>query len=221
MNLEDIILALVLSVAASIIVYRLLGLFYTSWKFNRDEDISPYPSPLESINDAKNALFSSSILDQQGLVKSEPIINSLIPEVETSKVEANTNDHLEKSNSNNSFNVFCASERSIAKPFNFTPWESRGILVFDGTDIHFNGTRDRGKIPFLKKSTIKVRYKFPKNQVKISYLPPRVFRDGGLSWMKMEIHNKRFYFTSGHRTRLAVGNTKVTTQDIYEIISEI
>jgi len=92
-----------------------------------------------------------------------------------------------------SFRVFCASERSLSKFMNLFPWESRGVLSFDGTNIHFIGIRTRQVLFSARKAKIKVRYKFPRNQVKISFLPSSFLRDGGLEWVKMEAHKHKFY----------------------------
>ena len=183
MSGSDQLFVLILILAGCILVYRLLGLVYTSWRLGPSDDVS-YLNDFNSESNIENISFD---LD---------------------------------SNSKSYFNVFCASERSLSQPFNFTPWESRGQLLFDGSDIHFSGVRYRSKVFSLRKKAVKVKYRFPRNQVKISYLPSRILSGGGLSWLKMEIHNRRFYFTSGHRTQIKVGGPKVTTQDIYEIVSD-
>lgn len=119
------------------------------------------------------------------------------------------------------FKVYCASERNLSKLLNLFPWESSGYLTYDGTNIHYSGIKSKS-IGLLKNSPArKVKYRFPINQVRISYLPPSYMRDGGLEWFKVEAHNRRFYFTSGHNSRIKIGSKQITTQEIYEIVSDI
>lgn len=120
-----------------------------------------------------------------------------------------------------SFRVFCASERSLAKVMNLFPWESRGILSFDGADIHFSGVRTGQFLFAAKQPKLKVRYRFPRNQVKISFVPSSFLRDGGFEWIKMEAHKHKFYFTCGRKSRIRIGSENYSTLDIYDIISDI
>jgi hypothetical protein len=191
-----LILCLVLSIG---LIAKLLGIFYTFFSLMPSSFLSG--SQISKLLGRFRSKKGNITHLRDSLEKEKSILNNEL------------SDFL-------SFKVFCASERSLSKLFNLIPWESSGILKFDGSDIHFNGIRYRPKFFHLKSKTIRVKYRFPRNQVKISYLPSRFMRDGGLSWMKMEVHNRRFYFTSGRQNRLAK-NRQVTTQDIYEIVTDI
>lgn len=118
------------------------------------------------------------------------------------------------------FKVFCASERSLARFFNLFPWESIGLLSFDGNDISFIGYKSRSTRFFKKPRKLLVRYRFPKNQVRISYIPPNFLKDGGLEWLKLEAHRHKFYFTSGHSKKIKPKSNVATTRKICEIVSD-
>ena len=199
--LDYFIIIFCISVSAALIT-KLFGILYTSW-----------------------SLQPSRFVSGSGFSEIRPLFNKRSIEDEKVEIPASLSMKEKKelqdiTNNIVSFKVFCASERSLSQIFNLIPWESRGVLRFDGLDIHFTGIRYRPKFFSLNKTAVRVKYKFPRNQVKISYLPSKLFRDGGLSWLKMEVHNRKFYFTSGHHSRLAKSN-QVSTQDIYEIVTDI
>ncbi|HMO17365.1 MAG TPA: hypothetical protein PKA63_04525 [Oligoflexia bacterium] len=129
--------------------------------------------------------------------------------------------------SSNSFCVYCGSDRSLGSIFRFFPWESRGVISFDGNEIHYEGSRHSHgileRLGLKRKKNSHIRYRFPRQKVKISYMPPRFWRDGGLTWMKMEAHQENFYFTTG-KSRLGIVDNddgELTTTGIYKLVSEI
>lgn len=125
----------------------------------------------------------------------------------------------------NSFCVYCASEESLYNFFNLFPWESRGILSFKDDEICYEGAKYNPsffrKLRKQKRKAPRVRHYFNKQRVKITYMPPSLWRDGGLTWMRLEIDEIPFYFTTG-RSRLGV--TDIDSERVaglYELVSEI
>lgn len=106
------------------------------------------------------------------------------------------------------------------------PWESRGVLSFDDNEIHYEGSRYKSnlleRLGVLKRKPIHVKYCFPRQKVKISYIRPDFWRDGGLTWMRMETtQREEFYFTTG-RSRLGIDQEETdTTTGIYKLVSDI
>ncbi len=191
MDTSDYIFFLVLFLIVLLIIYKFAAMLYTSLIVSTSVALRP-SNALKILNDTDH------ILNEELL--SPPLDNE---------------------NGRISFRVLCASERSLSKFMNLFPWESKGVLSFDETNIHFIGIRSR-KI-FLRKtdSTVKVRYKFPRNQVKISFIPSNFLRDGGFEWVKMEAHKHKFYFTSGHQTRIGMRAKDFSTFDIYDLVTDV
>lgn len=154
----------------------------------------------------ENSLFLSTVAFALTLITLCFLLrafSALISKYAVKSLEDNSNDR-------NKYSVFCASERSLANPIRLFPWESKGILVYDGTDIHYEGEKKSGR---------KVKYKFPRQQVKISYVPPKFWRDGGLTWMKMEAHRQKFYFTTG-KAPVEIDDNESTT-GLYKLVSDL
>ncbi len=131
------------------------------------------------------------------------------------KIEANKLDQKVTKNadlkSENTFRVFCSSERVLNRFWKVVPWESKGLLKFDGADIHYEGLRARGR---------RVQYRFPRNHVKITYLPPNYLRDSGLTWISIESHNFKFLFTSLNKAEFEIEDSETTT-GIYRLVSNL
>jgi hypothetical protein len=126
-----------------------------------------------------------------------------------------------------SFCVYCASEDSIYNLFNLFPWESRGILSFNDNEICYEGSKYipslYRKLGLIRKRPPRVRHYFDKQKVKITYIPPRFWRDGGLTWMRMEVEDTPYYFTTG-RSRLGiidVESDSESTTGLYKMVSEV
>lgn len=143
---------------------------------------------------------------------------------------------MNNAGNSSSFAVYCASNDSISDLLSLFPWESRGILSFKDDEIYYEGSRYIPRILRLgyrplrnktKRGFPVVRYKFDKKKVKISYIPAKFYRDGGLSWMRIEVssvdnQNEVLYFTTG-RSRLGIGDTpnSRSTKNLYKLVSEI
>jgi hypothetical protein len=131
-----------------------------------------------------------------------------------------------------SFCVYCASNDSLYGFFNIFPWESRGILSLENNEIHYVGSKYKTSIlhklllyplGLSKKKCSHIRYSFNKQKVKVTYIPPNFWRDGGLTWMRMESDETPLYFTTG-RSRLGIldfNRESDATTGLYKLMSEV
>jgi hypothetical protein len=131
-----------------------------------------------------------------------------------------------------SFCVYCASNESLHGFLNVFPWESRGILSLESNNIHYFGTKYKNSIlhklilyplGISKKKCTHVRYTFNKQKVKVTYIPPDFWRDGGLTWMRMECDEVPLYFTTG-KSRLGIfdlNKESESTTGLYKLLSEV
>jgi hypothetical protein len=132
-----------------------------------------------------------------------------------------------------SFCVYFATEDSMYNFFTLFPWESRGILSFNGNEIRYEGSSyvPWSGIPrFLNRSRIfkrkysRVQHYFNKQKAKITYIPPKFWRDGGLTWMRLEVDDRPYYFTTG-RSRLGIMDIESSevesTTGLYKLVSDI
>lgn len=139
---------------------------------------------------------------------SKVIMIVLVPRIIKSEAEIlNSSSEPE----NDTFSVLCSSEKALKRTFKLLPWESKGKLKFDGSIIEYEGIRRNGG---------RVRYQFPRDGVKISYLPPRLLRDGGLTWLKIESPHSKFLFSSIIHENIEMPEAESTT-GIYRLVSNV
>ncbi len=126
-----------------------------------------------------------------------------------------------------SYCVYCASEESLYNFFSLFPWQSRGILSFKDNEICYEGSKYIPsffrRLGFTKERPPRVRHYFNKQKVKITYIPPKFWRDGGLTWMRVEVDDIPYYFTTG-RSRLGIMDVQSeseSTTGLYKLVSEI
>ncbi len=158
-------------------------------------------------------IFDNLIIILLGLVLLSLLLSRVLMLVMVPRIIRLEGDKVDESSSNvpNSFRVFCSSERILNKIWKILPWESTGVLVFDGANIHYQGEKKRGR---------HVQYKFPRHNVKITYLPSNYYRDGGLTWISIESHSFKFFFTSVTKSEFDLDDSESTT-GIYRLVSNL
>ena len=120
---------------------------------------------------------------------------------------------LELSDVGSQHPVFYASQLKFASLFSKLPWEAAGVLVSRAENYEFHVDSARGPQLLIR---------IPKQESKIHYLQRGFLRDGGLSWLEIELYGEKHYFTAGKvLPRLEQSSSpQLSTTGVYEALSD-
>ncbi len=104
-------------------------------------------------------------------------------------------------------------QEHFKKVFRLLPWSAVGVFIIRANEFEFVGR----KLSSLKE----VKFSFPKDEARLSYIPKSFVRDGGLSWFAIELDGEEFYFASEQLPVLKDKKESMSTTGIYNLVSDL